>query len=221
MRKRLGLVLVACLGLALPAAAQFRGSDATPFEIGGGYAYRSFNAQTTPNNTGDPATEPHVPMNGWFATVGYNFGSLFGVVTDLDWTRANVPNNVGLPGVNTFSSVMVGPQIYPLGHHRITPFAHVEFGLVHNADNISNTPFLEGENEGACGTVSSGVACTFTDGSFGIAAGGGVDFSLTHNLAVRLAQFDWEQSRMFEPGAATGNSNQNNWKVKAGVIVRF
>jgi len=218
MRKWLGLI--ACFGLmALPAAAQFKGGDSPSFEIGGGFAYRAFNAQTAPNVYGPPASEPRIPMNGWFVTVGYNFNGFLGVVSDIDWTRANVPNNLGLPGDDTVSSVMVGPQIYPIGHHRLTPFAHVEFGLAHESENITNT--MEAADNGGCGTAASLLPCTLTDGSFGVAAGGGLDVSLTHSFAVRLGEFDWEQTRMFQPGPAYGNSNQSNWKVKAGIIVRF
>jgi opacity protein-like surface antigen len=223
MRKWLGLV--ACLGLmALPAAAQFRGASTPSFEIGGGFAYRSFDAPSFPNpnysvnTTGE--SEPRMPMNGFFVTVGYNLNGFLGVVTDLDWTRANVPNDPFNPGNDSFSTVMVGPQIYPIGHHRLTPFAHVEFGLAHFREDLTNVDGFSG-----CGTAAGvdgeSFPCVATDGSFAVDAGGGLDFSVTHNFAVRVGEFDWEQSRMFEPGPATGNTNQNNWKVKAGIIVRF
>lgn len=205
------LLIIACLALAaLPAAAQ----NAPAFEVGAGYAYRSFNAPSFPNAAGG-GPEPHMGMNGWFATAGYNFNGFIGAVTDVDWTRANVPNDPNFAGKNTFSSVLIGPQIYPVGHHLISPFVHVEFGLAHFDNNISNIPLGTG-----CNTPGN-LTCSLTDGSFALAAGGGLDVSLGRHLAVRLAQFDWERSQMFEPSGATGNGNQNNWKVKAGVIVRF
>ena len=214
MKKWLGVV--ACLGfMALPASAQFK-ADAPSFEVGGGFAYRSFNGPSY-TNTGYGVTEPRMGMNGWFATVDYNFNGFLGVTTDVDWTRADVPNDPNLPGTDTLSTVMVGPQIYPIGHHRITPFGHVEFGLAHFSWNVANVPLYEG-----CGTEGSDVGpCTLTDGSFALGVGGGVDLTLMKAFAVRVGEFDWEQTRMFEPGPAYGNTNQNNWKVKAGIIIRF
>jgi hypothetical protein len=93
----------------------------------------------------------------------------------------------------------------------------VEFGLAHFAEDYTNVP-----GDSGCGTLNSEVGpCVITDASFAVVAGGGLDFLLTRNFAVRAGEFDWEQSRMFEPGASTGNVNQNNWKVRAGIIVRF
>ncbi|HTZ72602.1 MAG TPA: outer membrane beta-barrel protein [Candidatus Aquilonibacter sp.] len=225
MKKWLGLV--ACLGLmALPAAAQFKGVDTPSFEIGGGYAYRSFDAPNFPNANYDVnttnASEPRMAMNGFFVTVGYNLNGFIGVVSDFDWTHVNAPDDLFVPGNDSFSSLMVGPQIYPIGHHKITPFAHVEFGLAHFREDLTNVDGYSG-----CGSATippdgaSTFPCVATDGSFAVDAGGGVDVSLTHNFAVRLGEFDWDQTRMFEPGAATGNTNQNNWKVKAGIIIRL
>ena len=151
-------------------------------------------------------------MNGFFATASYNINNFVGIVTDIDWAHGNFPNDPIFPGIDETSSVMIGPQIYPIGHHRLTPFGHVEFGLTHFLNTLSASS--------GCG-VESSITCNLTDGSFGVSAGGGVDFSLTHHFAVRIGEFDWEQSRMFEPGAVTQNKNQNNWKVKAGIILRF
>lgn len=212
MKKWLGVMAcVAYLGL------MGMSTPAQSVELGAGYAYRSFNAPAFNGFNLTPVVEPRISMNGWFATVGYNFNGFIGVVTDLDMTRTNVPQDFSFPGDNTFSTVMVGPQIYPLGHHRITPFGHFEVGLAHFSNNVSNDSAFSG-----CGTLNSQYgACAETDGSFAFDLGAGLDFSLTHHFAIRVAEFDWDQSRMFEPGNYTGNSNQNNWKVKAGIIVRF
>ena len=206
MKRWLGLF--ACMGLvALSAGAQ----SGPSVDVGGGYAYRSFSSQSFGSST----PEPRMKMNGWFATFGYNFNGFLGVVTDVDWTRANTPNDQSFPGKNVFSTVMVGPQIYPLGHHRIAPFGHFEVGLAHFSNDISGTSSGVG-----CGTTSSGTLCTVTDGSFAFDAGGGVDLGLSKHVAVR-GGFDWDQSRMFDPGAITLASNQNNWKVKAGIVFHF
>lgn len=208
MKKMVGLLALAVLA-ALPAYAQ----SAPSFEFGGGYTYRSFDAQ--PFNAPDEGitfiTEPRMAMNGWNATFGYNFNGFLGVVTDFDMTSTNVPHDIALPGKNTISTLMFGPQIYPMGHHRLTPFAHVEGGLAHFSQDISGVitcGIQNGANDGPC---------TADYSSFAFDVGGGVDVHFTHSIAVRLAEFDYDQTRMFG-GAVNGNSNQNNWKVKAGII---
>jgi opacity protein-like surface antigen len=203
MRKMLGLL--ACLGLmALPAAAQFTGG-APMGEVGGGYAFRSL----------DTPLSPRLTTNGFFANVEFNLNNFIGVSTDADFTRANKPNAAEpVEGMTELSSVMVGPQIYPLGHHRITPFFKAQVGLVHYSNTESNAVT-------SCQTES---LCTVTDGSFGFGAGAGVDFSVTKMFAIRLGEIDYEQSRMFEPNQpSVGDTygNQSNYKLKAGIIIRF
>lgn len=87
-------------------------------------------------------------------------------------------------------------------------------GLAHFSEDISGV-FTCGVQDG----VNNGP-CTEDDGSFAFDVGGGVDVHFTHSIAVRLAEFDFDQTRMFG-GSANGNSNQNNWKVKAGIIFHF
>ena len=93
---------------------------------------------------------------------------------------------------------LFGPQVYPLGHHRITPFAHALFG----------------------GSYFDFPTDDFSDSAFAFAIGGGVDFNLTHHISIRPVQFDYEQDRNFG-GGTTGNPLQNNFKYKGGVIFRF
>lgn len=206
MRKMVGLLAFVAL-MTLPVAAQ--GGPA--FEVGGGYTYRSFDAQPYNAFNETPINEPRMAMNGWNATAGFNFNTFIGVVTDFDMTTKNSPNDLTMAGKNTFSTLMIGPQFYPIGHHKLTPFVHVEAGLAHFNENLSGIS--------TCGTEATGP-CNITDGSFAFDFGGGVDFYLTRSIAIRVGELDYDQSRMFG-GAANGNSNQNNWKIKAGIIFRF
>jgi opacity protein-like surface antigen len=209
MRKMLGLL--ACIGLmALPVAAQLKGGDAPAFEIGGGYTYRSF---TIDNGIFGPPPSQTANMNGWNVTVDANINDFLGVVTDIDGTRTTLPNSASaFPGTDALTTVMIGPQLYPVGHHRITPFAHGEFGLAEFRND-----FPTGSD---CGSTDSGP-CYVTYGSLAFDLGGGVDFRVTNHIAVRVAEFDFEQTRLFEPSTANGYGNQNHFKVKAGIIIRF
>lgn len=103
-------------------------------------------------------------------------------------------------GVDThIYSYLVGPRIYPLGHHRMTPYVHGLVGVasLHIPGNIPAT-----------------------EGKFSFEIGGGLDYSLARHFAIRLGQFDYQQTRFLryvDPSVG----NQNNFKYSAGLVVRF
>jgi opacity protein-like surface antigen len=189
MKRLLGLLALLALA-TLPAMAQ---SDSFPrIEAGGGFMYRSFNLQFAPRQN----------EVGWFATADYNFANWLGF--DLDVDEGFAGSDAATAEYHHFT-FMAGPQVYPIGHHRITPFVHALFG-----DSTLIFPTLTAFDSGQ----------TLSDDKFGFALGGGVDWSLTHRIAIRVAQFDYEQTRNFGGGSA-GNPLQNNFKLKTGVIFRF
>ena len=181
MKKLLGLFALLAFA-TLPAMAQL---DATPkLEVGGGYLYRSYNVQFL----------PRVNENGFFVTADYNINSWLGVDLDFDGGYTSVEGT----NVDQYT-YMFGPQIYPLGHHKITPFVHALFG---------GSAFLIPEVSVA------------NNNAFAMAIGGGVDWRATQHIAIRLAEGEYELNRNFGAGTG-GNPNQNNFKVKAGVIFTF
>jgi opacity protein-like surface antigen len=182
MNRILGLLALLTLS-TLPAMAQ---SDGYPkLEVGGGFMYRSYNIQFAPRQN----------EYGWFATGDYNLTSWLGIDADID--EGFVSSN-SVTDEYRHVTYLFGPQVYPLGHHRFTPFAHVLFG----------------------GFYFTFPTDGFSDNAFAFDFGGGVDFNLTHHIAIRPVQLDYEQDRNFG-GGTTGNPIQNNFKYKAGVIFNF
>lgn len=180
MKRILGLFALLAFS-TVPAMAQL---DATPkLEVGGGYMFRSYNAQFS----------PRINENGWFATADYNFARWIGVDADFDGGYTSS----GGVGIHQYT-YLFGPQIYPMGHRRLTPFVHALFGA-----STFQLPDV-----------------SITDTAFAFALGGGVDWRATQHIAVRLGQFDYEQTRNFG-GGESGSPNQNNFKLKAGVIFTF
>jgi opacity protein-like surface antigen len=181
---------------SLPAMAQ----DTPLAELGAGYTFRSL----------DVPFSLRLDMHGWNASVVFNLNNWLGVATEVDGTRGDSPD-FELPGNDTAGvyTVLVGPRVYPVGHHRLTPFAHVLFGLTHS--KITFPPSDE------CSPASS---CTLTDGSFAFAVGGGLDATLTEHFGVRLVEFDYERTGMFQ-SFAPGTPDQNNYRIKAGILIRF
>jgi len=180
MKRILGLLALLALS-TVPAMAQLDNSP--KFEVGGGFNYRNYGTQFQENTN----------EIGWFATADYNLNKWLGIDADFDGGYAH-PFHVDTHQY-TF---LFGPQIYPIGHHKITPFGHALFGGSH-----FNFPDAQ-----------------FTDTAFAFALGAGVDWSLTHNIAFRLGEIDYEQERNFR-GGSVGNPIQNSFKARVGVIVRF
>jgi opacity protein-like surface antigen len=175
MKKLLGLLALSMLA-TLPAMAQYGGPR---LEVNGGYTYTSYNA---------PGAS-RVNFNGWDAGVAFNVNSWLGAAGDFDGSYAS-PSGTKVH----LYTYMFGPRIYPLGHHKITPFVHGLFG----------------------GSHVSIPSATFTDNAFGWEIGGGVDYSVGEHIAIRVGELDYEQTRNFQPGP-----NQNNFKYKGGIVFRF
>lgn len=196
MKKLLGLLTLLVLA-SLPAMAQGMPTG----EVGAGYTFRSWAVPPTLQ----PPSSLH--MNGWNATADFNFNEWIGVATDVDWTRYS---SVAPTSTTDITTAMAGPQIYPLRHHKLTPFVHFLFGVGYY--NLTLPAATE------CAPF-----CTSTDGNFAWAGGGGVDLTVTRHIGVRLGQFDYEQTRfrlqVLTEGPAV--APQDNWKYSAGILFRF
>ena len=200
MKRLLGLIALLLL-VSLPAVAQI---EAPSFEVGGGWAFRDFAppaAPLPPPAVGSQAP-PRVNQNGFDLNGGLNFGDKLGIVVDGDGTRAT--DSFG--DVTWIMSVMGGPRVYPLGRHRIAPFAEVLLGRAYIHIKF-----------GGC----TPPGCTLNDGSFAFSAGGGVDAEITKHLSVRLFEFDYERTAFYKISSPPLSDANNNLKVKVGVLFRF
>jgi hypothetical protein len=188
MNKTLAIFSLLTL-FSLPTLAQ----DRTPvLEVGGGYQFRSF----------DQPFAARLNENGGFFTADFNINRWLGAATQLDATRIDQ----GVNGTWNDYGFMFGPQIYPVGHHRLTPFVHVLFGAshVHFSAPASggNPPIAE------------------RDTAFSFEGGAGMDWYFARHVGIRLAEFDYERQYFFG-GGGTGNPVQNNFKFSAGVVLRI
>ncbi len=181
------LVLLALLALAGVTGRSAMAQDSR-VDVGGGYTYRSWGFPLARTN-----------MNGWNATVSFNVNNWLTAAADFDGTYANADNGpLGADGwVETF---MAGPRIYPIGHHKISPFVHALIGGDHASINIA----------GGGGSLS--------DTTLAFEAGGGVDVDVTKHFAVRIGEFDYEHTSLF---GSLGIAVQNNFKYKAAILFHF
>ena len=199
------------VGLSASAPAQDR------FEIFGAYSYLHFSPTITGLNSRS--------FNGGGGALTLNFLKIFAVKADFmgygstTFTRT-FPTPVIIPGngiipAGTYSAqgnmftYLFGP-VLRIPTPLIKPFGEILFGGSNtNAYvNLSNSI-----NQGG-GTLSTPSQHPFT-----LAAGGGVDLTVSHRLAIRLGEFDYVLTRYTNP--LTSTNNQNNFRYCGGVIFKF
>jgi len=202
------LALLAISGI--PTLAQDRGGETPLFEVNGGYTYLRWEI---PPALGAPQSSYN--YNGFNAGAAYNITHLFAAVADISGVYNSQPNTGSGPSNSHIYSYLFGPRVYPLGHHKLTPFAHALFGV---STFTLNSPAF----------VSNGVLMPalpqLTDNAFSFAFGVGMDWKLTKHIAVRLGQVDYQQTRLLHTLAAETAqpaNNQNNFRYSGGVVIRF
>jgi opacity protein-like surface antigen len=195
MRRLLGLVTLLMLA-SLPAIAQ----DTPLGEVGVGYTYRSYGRPTfqqPPSRLG---------LNGINMTADYNFKSWLGVALNLDSTE-NTSNGAN----TTLGTAMIGPQIYPFGHQKVTLFVHALFGAGRYYFRSPCSCFGAG-----------GESDYFAQYDFAWAVGGGVDYAVRPNVGIRIGEFDFEQVTFgLQDFGKAAVPAQNNWKYSAAILLRF
>jgi hypothetical protein len=124
--------------------------------------------------------------------VNLNGWELAGQYKVTDWLGgvADFDGHYGSPSGSSSSlhTFLFGPQVsWPA---RVSPFAHVLFGGAH---------------------VSSG---TFSENSFAMAIGGGIDTRLVHGIYWRIIQGDYLPTFF-------GNARENNARLSTGIVFKF
>lgn len=108
----------------------------------------------------------------------------------------------GVLGNLTIYTLMAGPTFYPFGHRKITFFGHILAGEGYYRNSIP---------------ASTGFpALVATHTSFAWAGGAGLDLTVSKQLAVRLAQFDYTETKFFG-----GTVHENNTRISVGIVYHF
>jgi outer membrane immunogenic protein len=160
-------------------------------EAGGNYNYVRANAP--PGGCGC------FSMNGgagWFA---YNFTPGLAGVGEVG--SAHGSNIDGTTGSLTVTSYLFGPRLSWHRRHGITPFSQILLGATHASG------YLTPRSSGLAGSANS----------FAMAAGGGLDISLSRSWIFRALQADYYLTR-FDNAV---NNHQNNLRIGSGIIFRF
>lgn len=187
-------VAVFSLFLAIPSHAQ-------NLELFGGYSFVrapvTFTQipQGTCPTTGCPITitSPKLNFNG------YEVGGAFKVLGPLALAVDFSDTSGSFQGANThLRTYLVGPQLRLPGP--ISPFAHFLVGAAHESGASSIGPVLT-----TTGPAQTGFATTL---------GGGIDLKVLPLISIRPIQVDYLLTHF-------NSATQNQFRVSAGVVVRF
>jgi opacity protein-like surface antigen len=202
------LVLVGLLSVvAVPAMAQ--SSDNPRFEVGGGYSYVRARITSTDNSvTPADTASASFDLHGGRGEVVAHVSRTFGFVGEFGGYKIT-----GLPsGVSAhLFTYMFGPRLTYRESEKVEPFVHALFGGVHASGSVS-------------GTVSPGFEFSGSENSFAMALGGGLDYKIHKNVAIRFVQADYLMTRFKTNINSAGNSvaaTQNNFRIGAGIQFRF
>ncbi|HXX19667.1 MAG TPA: hypothetical protein VEJ46_09710 [Candidatus Acidoferrum sp.] len=163
------------------------------YEISAGYAHRSY--YSTDGTT--------LGMNGWYGSFEDNFHSWIGLIGEVAGTGKNqgIVQGVNLGKTNIYT-FMVGPEVYPLRHRKLTPFGHFLYGAGYYRNTV---PAISG-----FGAAATNIVVRAWQG------GGGLDLNITHQWALRLIQFDVASSNFYPTTTSFVNSTMK--RVSVGLV---
>jgi outer membrane immunogenic protein len=167
-------------------------------ELFGGYSY--LNLDTTGRTN-------RLNFNGFDTNVTFNVNRHLGVEVDFaGHFQTPCDQGIAIQANNRCAdwAYMAGPKV-SFRKKRFSPFAHVLFG----GDRFSNTNL-------------TGGGFTTSQTSWSMAAGGGLDFTVSPRISVRVAQFDYFMTNhdliignFVDPG------HQNHFRISTGIVFKF
>jgi opacity protein-like surface antigen len=177
---------------AANAAAQ---TEFARFEIAGGYSLLHTH-KVAPSKSS-------FNLHGGSASLAVNVTDWLGLVGDFGYYRSNSspPTDFGL----NIASYMFGPRLSYRGFEHFSLFAQELVGVGH----AGGTLYTEG--------FASGAAAPGPVNALAMTLGGGLDYNLTRNLALRAFQGEWLYTT-FPNGAA---NRQNSLRLTFGLVFRF
>jgi hypothetical protein len=176
------------------------------FELSAGYAFRTFYAQQFLADGSLGSGTLH--MNGVYGSLDYNKYRWLGIVGEAVATfknQSSISDNGGLNGNTGVYTFLVGPQVYPFGHRKLTPFGHFLYGAgwYRNSTNAFS---------GFGGGVNNNLVRAWE-------AGGGLDFNFKEKWAARLIEFDTTSANFY---TNTNNfANRGLTRISFGIVYHF
>lgn len=195
MRRIHAVLALTIATLGVPSAfAQMGSTDPTEFlsRYSVALGYSNIRANAPPGDCGC------FDMNGGFLSANYKLKYWLSAAVEVNGGHAKDISPLGQD--LTLLTYTAGPRV-TFREARVTPFVQALFGAAHGADSYFPT----------------GTTYTTSATSFAFTAGGGVDYHLSHRLAVRPIEAQYLHTS-FPNGT---NNSQNHLVLGAGVVFKF
>jgi opacity protein-like surface antigen len=141
--------------------------------------------------------------NGGSGYVAYNLNRIVGAVADFGAYRNG--DTHGSFNSDTTFTYLFGPRFSWRRWSRITPYTQFLFGGARVSASIANP---------------AGASFSAAENNFALAAGGGIDISLTRHIAIKPIQIEYLMTQASNFAGNTGHV-QNGLRYSAGVVFRF
>ena len=140
---------------------------------------------------------PGGSFHGWNASVTGNINKWFSLVADFTGHYGSEIDEDGFNEKENAHSYLFGPR-FSVRKKRAMPFAHALLG--------ASTLRTE--------LTGFGQRFFFSDTSFAVALGGGLDIKVNDHIAIRAVQLDYLRTGFF-------NETQNKGRLAFGIVFRF
>jgi peptidoglycan-associated lipoprotein len=136
-------------------------------------------------------------FHGWNASVTGNVNKWFGVTADFSGQYGGAIDEDGFDERQRVHSYLFGPR-FSARKKRVMPFAHALVGASRLKTELTGF----------------GQRFTFSDTSFALVLGGGLDIRVNSAIAIRAIQLDYLRTGFF-------NETQNKGRIAFGVVFRL
>ena len=135
--------------------------------------------------------------HGFDASVAVNVNEWLGVVADFGRQFTDINGTDSREEIRT-QTYLFGPQFSVRRKRKVTPFARALFG----ASRVKTE------------ATKLGQTFAFSDTSFAMALGGGLDLRVNDTSAIRAIQIEYVRTGFF-------GETQNKGRISAGIVIRL
>jgi hypothetical protein len=207
-------VLIATIIIACASIAAAQSDDYKRFEFFGGYSH---NRIDTGISDDDPALRDIIDeregFNGFNTSITGNVSRYFGLKFDLSghYKSRSIPFGTIQNGIDINSRLynfLGGVQLKDNSSEKtFKPFVHALVGAAHARNHVDIS------NDVCIAIAPSPCPGDFTETETGFAGafGGGIDIRAGNRLDIRVIQFDYNPTRLFD-------STQHNFRIGVGLV---
>lgn len=207
-------MLIALTVIACASVAAAQSGDYKKFEFFGGFSHNRVDTGIGDNNPSlRDIIDEREGFNGFEVSATGNLSRYFGLKADFSghFKSQTFPfGNLSGASVDVDSRLfnfLGGVQLKDnASESTFKPFAHALVGAAHSRNRVEF-------NQVACIAIVPSPCAPFTESETGFAGafGGGIDIRASDKVDVRVIQFDYNPTRLFD-------STQHNFRIGVGIV---